>query len=72
MVFLQEAEDDLDRLDKGVCKIVLNALDRVRLNPLPKEEGGYGKRLGHITKYRLVRISKNQNSQRGCPSRLQT
>lgn len=47
VLFLPEAEDDLDRLDKGIRGIVLKALEKVRQNPLPKEEGGYGKPLGH-------------------------
>ena len=45
--FLPEAEDDLDRLDKSVRGIVLKAIEKVKQNPLPKEEGGYGKPLGH-------------------------
>ncbi len=45
--YLPEAEDDLDRLDNGVRKIVLKAIKKVRKNPLPKNEGGYGEPLGH-------------------------
>lgn len=47
LVFLPEADDDLGRLDNGVRLIVLKAIKKVQKNPLPREEGGYGKRLGH-------------------------
>ena len=45
--FLPEADDDLSRLDNGVRRIVLKAIKKVQENPLPQEEGGYGKLLGH-------------------------
>lgn len=40
-------ETDLDSFDRGVRDQILKALSRVRKNPLPASEGGYGKPLGN-------------------------
>lgn len=45
--YLSEAQEDLDRLDGSVRKVVLKSIDKVCLNPLPYTEGGYGKPLGN-------------------------
>lgn len=58
LVFLPEADDDLGRLDNGVRLIVLKAIKKVQKNPLPREEGGYGKRLGHKQNMDLSRFLK--------------
>ncbi|MBR2179096.1 MAG: type II toxin-antitoxin system RelE/ParE family toxin [Selenomonadaceae bacterium] len=42
-----EVQEDLNKLDKGKQKQVLKVIDRVRQNPLPQSEGGYGKSLGN-------------------------
>lgn len=46
--FLPEANDDLNKLDGSQKHLVLKAIDRVRRNPLPTNEGGYGKPLGSL------------------------
>ena len=42
-----EVQEDLNKLDRGKRKQVLKAIDRVSQNPLPQNEGGYGKPLGN-------------------------
>ena len=45
--YLEEALEDLKKLDGSVRKIALKAIDKVSQNPLPQNEGGYGKPLGN-------------------------
>ena len=45
--YLKEALDDLDSLDPKLREIVLAGIKKVRQNPLPQSEGGYGKPLGN-------------------------
>ncbi|MDK2799714.1 MAG: mRNA interferase RelE/StbE [Clostridiales bacterium] len=45
--YLKEALDDLDKLDSGLRLMVLAGIKKVRQNPLPQSEGGYGKPLGN-------------------------
>ena len=45
--YLKEALDDLDGLDPELREIVLAGIKKVRQNPLPQSEGGYGKPLGN-------------------------
>ena len=45
--YIPEAEDDLDRLDGSQRNIVLKGISKVAQNPLPADEGGYGKPLGN-------------------------
>ena len=45
--YIPEAEDDLDKLDGSQRKIVLKGISKVAKNPLPADEGGYGKPLGN-------------------------
>lgn len=45
--YLKEALDDLDKLDNELRKIVLAGIKKVRQNPLPQSEGGFGKPLGN-------------------------
>ena len=47
--FLKDATEDFNRLDGSQQKIVSKALLRVSQNPLPANEGGYGKPLGNHT-----------------------
>ena len=44
--FLDEAVDDFSALDHSKQIEVAKALDKVKENPLPLQEGGYGKPLG--------------------------
>ena len=45
--YLPEAEKDVMRLARSQQIIVQKAIRKVRKNPLPLNEGGYGKPLGH-------------------------
>lgn len=45
--FIPQAKNDFNRLDGSNKKLVLKALSKVSENPLPENEGGYGKRLGN-------------------------
>ena len=46
-IYLKDAEDDYHSLDHRQQVIVDKAIERVQENPLPQNEGGYGKPLGH-------------------------
>ena len=45
--YLPEAEKDLESLAHNQQLIVRKAIKKVKENPLPQSEGGYGKPLGH-------------------------
>ena len=45
--FLPEAAEDRRKLDGSVRRIVDKAIDKVSTNPLPVQEGGYGKPLSN-------------------------
>ena len=45
--YSKEAQDDYDRLDGSQRPQVFKAIEKVRQNPLPDYEGGYGKPLGN-------------------------
>jgi mRNA interferase RelE/StbE len=45
--YLPEALKDLKSLDGSQRKLVLKAMEKVQSNPLPQQEGGYGKVLGN-------------------------
>lgn len=45
VLYLPEAENDLKKLDGSQRILVLKAIKKVRNNPLPQSEGGYGKPL---------------------------
>jgi len=51
--YLKEAVEDLKRLDHSQRLQVLKAIDKVSTNPLPQNEGGYGKPLGNKNSLRL-------------------
>ena len=46
-VYLPDAEKDYKNLDRRQQLLVDKAIDKVKENPLPQNEGGYGKPLGH-------------------------
>lgn len=45
--YLPEVETDLKKLDHSQIVAVRKAINKVKTNPLPKSEGGYGNPLGH-------------------------
>ena len=58
VVYLPEAEKDLKALDGSQRILVLKAIKKVSANPLPMEEGGYGKPLGNQASSRLAGLFK--------------
>ncbi|MBO7674214.1 MAG: type II toxin-antitoxin system RelE/ParE family toxin [Atopobiaceae bacterium] len=56
--FLEEAVNDLGKLDMPVRKRALKAIRKVAQNPLPQSEGGYGKPLGRHAAIDLVGLLK--------------
>lgn len=56
--YTEDALDDLTKLDKSQIKQVLKAILRVAKNPLPRNEGGYGKPLGNQTSSKLAGCQK--------------
>lgn len=47
VVYLPEALNDLRSLDGSQRLLVKKAIEKLKLNPLPETEGGYGKWLGN-------------------------
>ena len=47
VVYLPEVESDYENLNHRQQLLVNKAIDKVKENPLPQNEGGYGKPLGH-------------------------
>ena len=63
LLYLPEAEKDYCSLDHNQQLIVTKAIDKICSNPLPAEEGGFGKPLGHkrglnLTGYLKVKLRK--------------
>ena len=56
--FLEEAEKDMKKLDHSVQVQVLKGIRKVSQNPLPTEEGGYGKPLGNKRGTKLTNLMK--------------
>lgn len=56
--FLDEAEKDMKKLDHSAQIQVLKGLRKVSQNPLPAEEGGYGKPLGNKNGIHLTNLMK--------------
>lgn len=56
--FLNEAEKDMKKLDHSVQIQVLKGIRKVGQNPLPIEEGGYGKPLGNKSGINLTNFMK--------------
>ena len=54
----EAAKEDLKRLDGSQRISVVKAIDRVLENPLPQNEGGYGKPLGHHNSGNLTGLCK--------------
>lgn len=47
VAFYPDAVKDIKRLDGSQRKNVLKAIEKIRTNPLPQNEGGFGKPLGN-------------------------
>ena len=58
VLYLPEAENDLKKLDGSQRILVLKAIKKVRNNPLPQSEGGYGKPLGNKCGRNLTNLLK--------------
>lgn len=58
ITFLEEAKQDLMKLDGSVRTRVLKGLRKVSHNPLPASQGGYGKPLGHKNGTNLTNLLK--------------
>ena len=56
--FLEEAEKDMKKLDHSAQIQVLKGISKVSQNPLPAEEGGYGKPLGNKNGTNLTNFLK--------------
>lgn len=56
--FLEEAEKDMKKLDHSAQVQVLKGIRKVSQNPLPVEEGGYGKPLGNKIGINLTNLMK--------------
>lgn len=56
--FLEEAEQDMKKLDHSAQIQVLKGILKVSQNPLPSEEGGYGKPLGNKSGNNLTNLMK--------------
>ena len=56
--YLPEADKDLNRLSRNQQIKVKKALKKVQSNPLPENEGGYGKPLGHKRGLNLTNLLK--------------
>lgn len=56
--FLNEALNDLKRLDHSSQLQVIKGIQKVSANPLPAQQGGYGKPLGNKNGYNLTNLLK--------------
>lgn len=56
--FLDEAFNDLKRLDHSSQLQVIKGIRKVSQNPLPTYQGGYGKPLGNKNGYNLTNLLK--------------
>lgn len=56
--FLEEAQQDLKKLDGSVRIQVLKGIKKVSQNPLPFSQGGYGKPLGNKSGTNLTNLLK--------------
>jgi mRNA interferase RelE/StbE len=58
VIFLPEADKDMDRLSHSQRILVRKAIDKVSERPLPQSEGGYGKPLGNKRGLNLTGLLK--------------
>ena len=58
VLYLPEANKDLDSLSRQQQILVKKAIKKVQANPLPQNEGGYDKPLGHKHGLNLTNLLK--------------
>ena len=58
IVYLKEAKSDLEKLDNSIRIQVLKGIQKVSNNPLPVNDGGYGKPLGSKSSTNLTNLFK--------------
>ncbi|MGX7415122.1 type II toxin-antitoxin system RelE family toxin [Aerococcus christensenii] len=58
LAFIKEALNDYQKLDGSQRILVDKALKRILLNPLPQQEGGYGKPLANRFQTKLTGLMK--------------
>lgn len=63
--YTKDAQKDFEHLDFSQQLIILKAVERVQINPLPQSEGGYGKPLGNHNKAKLAGLLKIKLKQSG-------
>lgn len=63
--YTKNAQKDFDQLDGSQRLLVLKAVEKIRTNPLPHTEGGYGKLLGNHSKSKLAGLLKIKLKQSG-------
>ena len=56
--FLEEAKKDIKKLERSASLQVLKGIQKVSQNPLPLQEGGYGKPLGNKNGANLTNLLK--------------
>ena len=56
--FLEEAKKDMKKLERSASIQVLKGIQKVSRNPLPVQEGGYGKPLGNKNGANLTNLLK--------------
>ncbi len=56
--YSEDAYKDLENLDNSQQKFIIKAIRKVLENPLPKNEGGYGKPLENQSKIKLAGLLK--------------
>ena len=56
--YFDDALEDLKKMDNSQREQVLKAIDKVKTNPLPQNEGGYGKPLGNKRGINLTNLYK--------------
>lgn len=56
--FVDDAKEDMEKLDGSQRKKVIKLLRRVSVNPLPANEGGYGKPLENQNDSKLAGLLK--------------
>ena len=62
--WLDEAKKDMRKLGKAEQIQVLKGIEKVRTNPLPTSQGGYGKPLRNAERTKLSRLCKIKGSAR--------
>ena len=58
IVYLKEAKSDLEKLDNSIRIQALKGIQKVSNNPLPVNNGGYGKPLGSKSSTNLTNLFK--------------